>query len=268
METVRKWLVDNGIPFTSIIQSDNKGWLAFHATAGQAESLLHTEYFEHEDMFTGGIMPACSQYHVPRDLREHIDYITPGVRLLAPLGEQGAGRNDNRERSVLLRGTRTKYRVPPKPMPRNASDLTTCDVAITPACIAALYQIPPSHPTPHPNSSLGVFESELQFWAQKDLDSFFTNFTSHITNGTHPINVQIDGGVARTTNLSAAGGESELDLQLAYPIVYPQKITVFNVDDLFYQNWANDTYSWGFNTFLDAIDGVSPSPLLFSNAQC
>lgn len=43
--------------------------------------------------------------------------------------------------------------------------------------------------------------------------------------------------------------------ELAYPIVYPQTITVWNVDDLHYQTWANDTYTWGFNTLLDAIDG-------------
>ena len=27
------------------------------------------------------------------------------------------------------------------------------------------------------------------------------------------------------------------------------------MDDLHYQLWANDTYTWGFNTLLDAIDG-------------
>lgn len=43
--------------------------------------------------------------------------------------------------------------------------------------------------------------------------------------------------------------------QLAYPIVHPQTITVWNVDDIHYQTWENDTYTWGFNTLLDAIDG-------------
>lgn len=87
---------------------------------------------------------------------------------------------------------------------------------------------------------MGIFEAELQFWDQLDLDKFFTNFTN-IPNGTHPIDHNIDGGVAMTTNVSAAGGEAMLDLELAYPIVYPQTITVWNVDDLHYQTWANDT---------------------------
>lgn len=82
---------------------------------------------------------------------------------------------------------------------------------------------------------MGIFESELQYWAQEDLDSFFTNFTKRIPNGTHPIDINIDGGVATTTNLSLAGSEAELDLMLAYPIIYPQTITLYNVDDLLWR---------------------------------
>ena len=37
--------------------------------------------------------------------------------------------------------------------------------------------------------------------------------------------------------------------------VYPQTITIWNVDDIHYQYFLNDTYTWGFNTLLDAIDG-------------
>lgn len=34
-------------------------------------------------------------------------------------------------------------------------------------------------------------------------------------------------------------------------------ITVYSVDDLVVQANQNDTYTFGFNTFLDALDGVS-----------
>lgn len=42
----------------------------------------------------------------------------------------------------------------------------------------------------------------------------------------------------------------------SYPIVYPQTITLFDEDDLVVQANPNDTYTFGFNTFLDALDGV------------
>ncbi|KAK5112826.1 hypothetical protein LTR85_011160 [Meristemomyces frigidus] len=271
IETVRDWLADSGI--RGVVQSDNKAWLAFHATVKQAELLLHTEYHEYEDRHTGGVMPACEQYHVPKHIKKHIDYITPGIKLLAP-GDEGpntantslAKRHSPSSKAHSAAQTKKLNQVgsaehfygpSPKTKPMQASaaqNLSTCDVAITPACIAALYHIPPGH-LAHPNNSMGIFEAELQFWDQADLNSFFTNFTTNIHNGTHPIDRLIDGGVAETNYTFEAGGEAMLDLELAYPIVHPQTIVVWNVDDLNYQLWANDTYTWGFNTLLDAVDG-------------
>ena len=117
---------------------------------------------------------------------------------------------------------------------------------------------------------MGIYESELQFWEQEDLDLFFTNFTRRIPNGTHPIDVDIDGAVATSPNVSLAGGEAELDLMMAYPVIYPQTITVYDEDDLFYQAEVNQTYTWGFDDLLDAFDGVSfprrpPRFLFFSH---
>lgn len=266
VDEVYGWLVKSGIPAESITHSDNKAWFAFNAPAHQVERLLHTEYHEYEDARTGGVMPACEKYHVPKKIQEHIDYITPGIKLLAPsddITDRGYEMLQKRQwpphggpggPPVKPPFKSWKPDWPHPPGGHNPHDLSNCDKEITPACVAALYQIPPGH-LADPSNSMGIFEAELQFWDQLDLDSFFTNFTRRIPNGTHPIDHNIDGGVAQTTNISLAGGESMLDLELAYPIVYPQTITVWNVDDLHYQTWANDTYTWGFNTLLDAIDG-------------
>ena len=103
---------------------------------------------------------------------------------------------------------------------------------------------------------MGIFEANAQQWDQKDLDLFFTNMTQgRIPNGTHPINHGIDGGIAITTIVKNAGGEVMLDLDLAYPIVYPQTIVIWDENDLHYQNFANDTSTFGFNQLLDSIDG-------------
>jgi tripeptidyl-peptidase-1 len=61
----------------------------------------------------------------------------------------------------------------------------------------------------------------------------------------------IDGGFAPSP---VAGGESNLDLQISYPIIYPQNSIIFQTDDLAYTEGLQN--SSGFlNTFLDAIDG-------------
>ena len=250
VEAVHTWLVDAGIAKSSITHTANKAWLAFFATASQAEQLLHTEYYEHQDTVTGGILPACDQYHLPKHIQKHVDYVTPGVNLLAPV-DGPSGHSVELKRSLEARTQRTPGAralisdLAPKPKPpQNASDLSICDKIITPACVAALYQIPKANITPHASNEMGIFEAELQFWAQEDLNLFFTNLTTHIPNGTHPTGKLIDGGVAKTKNLSEAGGESELDFQLSYPIVYPQAITTFNVDDLHYQTWPNEYVIW------------------------
>lgn len=262
VQGVRDWLAANGIS-KGVALSDNKAWLAFDAPASKVETLLNTEYYEYKDARTGGVLPACDRYHVPSVVQEYIDYITPGIKLMAPVGGDAAAEDELRRR-MGLRRTVNKHAKAPSKLRKQRPDrlqlasgngsLSTCDVAITPACVAALYKIPPGS-LANPGNSMGIFEAELQFWDQKDLDLFYANFTPWIRAGTHPINHEIDGGVATTTNLSEAGGESMLDLELAYPIVYPQTITVWNVDDIHYQTWANDTYTWGFNTLLDAIDG-------------
>lgn len=256
---VRDWLVKSGISERRITVSDNKAWLAFDATASEAEGLLHTRYFEHEDAITGGVMPACESYHVPAHVQRHIDYVTPGIKLLAPpASARIQSKRHNRRWGPPKKPTTFKHYIPNDWKPKyNDSDLATCDVAITPACVAALYNIPEPNRNrrPNPKNSMGIYESEAEYYSGIDLDLFFRNFTPWIPQGTRPLYDSIDGAPGPTTNVSDAGGEVELDLELSYPIVYPQTITIFQEDDAIYEMNPNITYTFGFNTFLDAIDG-------------
>lgn len=264
--SVTQWLTEHGIK--DVTHSDNKAWLAFDAPASTVEALLHAEYYEHHDSLTGGVMPACDEYYVPEAIRHHIDYITPGIKLMAPMKAEAEGKMRTKFKRNALRThqstpVRTAPRSPKLPgmlkqtTASNATtslNVTSCGTLITPDCISALYDIPPGNKS-DPSNTLGIFEAELQWYDQYDLDLFYNAYAPWIPSGNHPININIDGGVAETTNVSIAGPEAMLDIELAYPIVWPQNVTVFNVDDIPYQTWGNDTYTWGFNTLLDAIDG-------------
>jgi len=145
---------------------------------------------------------------------------------------------------------------PPKRRPHHhhiSADLAHCDVAITPACIAALYQVPAGK-LANPSNAMGIFE-EGDYYSQEDLNKFFANFTPHIPQGTHPKPAFIDGAQAPVP-VADAGGESDLDFELAYPILWPQGTVLFQTDDINYATGVV-TADGGFNTFLDAIDGVS-----------
>lgn len=55
--------------------------------------------------------------------------------------------------------------------------------------------------------------------------------------------------------LEGVGGESGLDFQLTYPLIYPQTITLYQTDDIYYSMGLEQPSTGGFNTFLDALDG-------------
>lgn len=100
---------------------------------------------------------------------------------------------------------------------------------------------------------MGIFE-EGDYYSQLDLNLFYSNFTKYIPNGTHPILDSVDGGKAPVAAVDA-GVESNLDFQLAIPIIYPQTTTLYQTDDLYYAQGYSSTATGIFNTFLDAIDG-------------
>lgn len=56
---VTNWLTTAGIAKERITHTDNKAWLAFDATANEAESLLHTEFHEYEFENSGKGAIAC-----------------------------------------------------------------------------------------------------------------------------------------------------------------------------------------------------------------
>jgi len=98
---------------------------------------------------------------------------------------------------------------------------------------------------------MGIFEDLNDVYNQNDLNLFFQNLYPTIPQGTHPKLEAVDGAVAPAP--AANGDESLLDFQLAYPIVYPQTIVLFQTDDPVVE--ANYNYNGFLNNFLDAIDG-------------
>lgn len=203
----------------------------------------------------------CDDYSLPIDVAQHVDYIKPGVKLSPPLKKRVLGVNGRDGSRRGVGGPRLPHMDPPHypdwQLPPGASglppDLQNCGVNITPVCIKALYDIPPAH-LHDPANSMGLYESYDAF-SQGDIDLFFQHFAPWVPQGTSPTVLSVDGGTAPVAPSSVRnGGESDIDLQLAYSIVYSQKVTVDQVDDL--PNSSGETDMAGFlNTFLDSIDG-------------
>jgi tripeptidyl-peptidase-1 len=202
-------------------------------------------------------MLTVSRYHLPTHIQEHVDYLTPGVKLITTSKKAGLKKRTSipgKSKGVSPLGGVVADWPGPSHYP-NTSSLSTCDVLITPACIKALYQIPPAPRNPNPGNAMGIYE-EGDYYDQEDLNLFFQKYTQ-IPQGTHPTPNFIDGAEA-PVNVSEGGGESTLDMELTYPIIYPQKVTLYQTDDY---DYAVEYPVEGFgNEFLDALDGVCFSP--------
>ncbi|KAB8346134.1 hypothetical protein FH972_023180 [Carpinus fangiana] len=256
VDAVTAWLTSAGIARDRISQSWNRQWIQFDALAHEAEDLLKTKYhvYEHTEFGTGNI--ACDEYHVPAHIQEHVDYITPGIKLFATK-PKSTGRDGLQKRTFGVTGKAPVLPPLMKPLPQPLASLKAlsldliCGVAIIPECISAMYNITKATKAA-PNNKLGIFEALGDVYSQEDLNLFFATLASNIPQGTHPELRAIDGATAPNPVLTA-GPESDLDFEISYPIIYPQGSVLFQTDDDVYQ--ANYTYEGFFNNFLDAIDG-------------
>ncbi|KAJ4290192.1 hypothetical protein N0V90_010407 [Kalmusia sp. IMI 367209] len=255
VDTVASWLVNSGgIAKERITHTDNKAWLAFEATVEEAEQLLWTKYYVREDERA---MVACDQYHIPRYLQEHVDYIMPGVK-----GNYSKTVEANKAKKMSSKRSSSKfYHQDSGPYKR------ALDAQLDQISLRSLLVMRSSHLhvfgryTKSPSRIYRPKLVRITLWAyiyclastQEDLDYSFSKFTPYIANGTGPIVKSINGGIAPVDN-SHAGSEADMDLELAIPIVYPQKTGIYQVDDLYWsaQQWLEGGI---FNTFLDAIDG-------------
>ncbi|KAI1087614.1 subtilisin-like protein [Rostrohypoxylon terebratum] len=288
---VKDWLVEAGIPSPNISQSTNKQWIQFDASVDEVEKLLMADYHVWEHVSTGVRDIACDEYHVPKQVKEHIDYITPGIKLMGHGNTQQPPSRNRGEASLPRFGQRVseselahvmserskrdlpskrttgpnvegplRFAEPVKTVHIESGNFTLpggCDEYVTPDCIRAMYGIPKGTKK-HADNRMGIFQSLGQHYTQYDLDKFFWSFSDDIPNGTHPELFSVDGGQGPTTSLRMAGSEANLDFQMAYGLIYPQETVLYQVDDEWYQNnYQTDpaAYTGFFNNLWNAIDG-------------
>ncbi|KAK0775378.1 hypothetical protein LTR91_024716 [Friedmanniomyces endolithicus] len=256
---VKKWLANaTNIDKTTIHISKN-GWLLAHVPVHAAERAFATHYYEYEDR-DGHLRLGCDAYYIPSHLQSHIDYVTPGVKSSPPLRkrmENGRGPPGGRP------GRQPLHWEPPYHGPWHKPpgahhlppDLQNCGLNITPPCIRALYGIPEAHLNDSVND-LGFYEAG-DYYAQSDLNAFFSQFAPNIPNGTAPIPAFIDGAQAPVAADDPTNtGESDVDLDMAFSLIYPQSIVLYQTDDKPQANLTGYGVLAGeFNTFLDALDG-------------
>jgi tripeptidyl-peptidase-1 len=257
VKAVRAWLASAGVPADRIRQSQGLSWLSFNASVGEAESLFRTKYhaWTHEE--SGEVHVACDEYSIPANIQKHVDFVTPSVHFDARPVPRSADRKqlETSDTHGLRSGLRHEgpYRgwLPKAVQAINQSDLnfelTDCDKQTTPACLRALYGIPINDEFV-PGNNFGVAEFTPQAYLPYDLDIFFSNFSKELV-GQRPIFESIFGGINQLQNKSCIFNcESNLDLSYAMTLVYPQRVTLYQIGDII--------SGASFNNFLDAFDAT------------
>ncbi|CAK4031335.1 alkaline serine protease [Lecanosticta acicola] len=263
VDAVRSWLEKAGVEAHRISQSANKQWMQMDLSTAEAEALLQTKYHFFEHAPSGKATIGCDEYHVHEDVKDHVDYITPGIKLYATRTTRPPPMEIEKRTFGIGSGVRPQppllesLPLPIEQIVDTAENLLgdlalgLCDVAITPNCIRAMYNFTQAT-TAQPGNELGIFEDLGDYYSGQDLDEFFALLAPRIPQGTRPTFEGIDGA-PNGANVTNAGPESDLDFQISYPIIYPQKSVLFQTDDPVYE--ANYTYAGFLNNFLDALDG-------------
>ena len=172
--------------------------MQFDATAEELERLVLAEFHHYQHTATGNINVGCDEYHVPRHVQKHVDYITPGLKLLTPSPSKRRTLPTKEKRTFGVTGGNVSNGTDPmRPIlpPLKAKlpvDIKTllsepleqaCQKAIIPGCISALYNITNATKATKGNE-LGIFEDLNDVYSQTDLDDFFASLAKNIPKGT------------------------------------------------------------------------------------
>lgn len=126
-----------------------------------------------------------SRYHVPEHLSQHIDYVTPGLKLVPvvkrTVKREAKSTKTTRSAAVshlvhkvaLGEGHDYDYKSPASSALPAA--VQACGVNITVACWRALYDIPAKLPKATKANSLGLFE-QGDYFAKSDIDAYVKEF--------------------------------------------------------------------------------------------
>ncbi|KAF3906894.1 Aorsin [Orbilia brochopaga] len=263
---VSLWLRHSGIRHIH----DARGWIMFNATVATMEQMLRTEYYLYEHT-SGQMHIGCESYSLPQEIHPHVDIILPTLhwdihaedpaspkqRKLRRLAKRQTSKRATGAKPGMSSGfhnggahrltssDRNRRRLED---PKYAS-VTTCDQLITPDCLRKLYSFGENH-NPVKGNSFAIVAFTPQTYLQADMDLWFSRYSPEQV-GTGPIVKSIDGGyVLPLTGAWQNAVETNLDLQYAMSLVYPQEVTLFQVGDGL--QGSKEEY----NNFLNAIDGT------------
>ncbi|KAH9873229.1 hypothetical protein J1614_005627 [Plenodomus biglobosus] len=203
---VLNWLQQSGVEAKDI--EDDGEWINFYAPVKRAEEMMGTTFKTYQSDIRPAIRKIRSLgYSVPKDIRSHIDMIQPTTRFgqLQP------------ERSQVL----YKEAAPFSTAAINAS----CNTAITPACLADLYNYADYKANPEVNVTIGVSGFLEQYARYADFQQFSRLYSPATIGSTFDF-TSVNGGILGQ-NATDDSVEANLDIQYTAGLVAPDVATTY-----------------------------------------
>ena len=88
MSTVKRWLVESGIPESAILVPRSKTWVRFDTTVAHLETLVKARYHVYDHIAARDEHIGTEEYHLPEDVAPHVDFVVHGVAFTR-LGRSG-----------------------------------------------------------------------------------------------------------------------------------------------------------------------------------
>ncbi|EIW52208.1 family S53 protease [Trametes versicolor FP-101664 SS1] len=189
---VNTWLTENGIEASTVSPAGD--WLQFAIPVSKANELLGATFSVFNHTPSGRTVIRTLAYSIPADLKGHVDLVHPTTSFTPPLHVPKLTfipREEIEEREL------------------NVS--ASCQSAITPACLQALYAIP-SAPANVSSNTLGMSGFDEQFANEQDLGIFLETFRPDIPPSTTFNLLTFDGG---ENPQNRPGILADLDVQYA-----------------------------------------------------
>lgn len=205
VRSVRDWLESAGI---SDIEQD-ADWFSFATTVGVANSLLNTEFkwYKNDELETSQLRTL--QYSVPGSVADHLNMVQPTTRFtqMHPTSAKVVDANEHIREAV-----------------ESGSEIP-CDKAITPSCLASLYNTDFYHADRHAPSSIGFCSYLGQSARWDDLELFEENIAQYAKG--QNFSVVTYNGATNDQSSDAGSGEANLDAQYIVGVGYPLPVTEY-----------------------------------------
>jgi tripeptidyl-peptidase-1 len=212
-EAVDTWLSHHGISPDSCHRTVAGDWLNLDLTVEQAERMFGAKYeiFAHPE--TAESVVRTMSYSLPRALHGHIDVVTP-TTYFGTMRSMKATSHILPVSDFKIVDDGTRIAVRPG---ADATVPSSCNSAITPACLRGLYNTANYVPAATSSNKIGIAGYLSEYANDKDLQTFFKKYRTDAVGSTLT-HVQINGG---GNDQNDPGVEANLDAQYTTGISYP-----------------------------------------------